>query len=114
VQQSGLSKQWDFSVAQEVLRAYGDVVKDTMRKVLAGIVAARQDAVQTDVVGFDEFDITDFSVETANAQSLLNLGIESPTLKRQVFKRVALKYLCDSRQEIKNQIAGEIDAQQFN
>jgi hypothetical protein len=114
VQQSGLSKQWDFSVTQEVLRAYGDVVKDTMRKVLAGIVAARQDAVQTDVVGFDEFDITDFSVETANAHSLLNLGIDSPTLKRQVFKRVALKYLCDSRQEIRNQIAGEIDAQQFN
>jgi hypothetical protein len=114
VQQSGLSKQWDFSVTQEVLRAYGDVVKDTMRKVLAGIVAARQDTVQTDVVGLDEFDITDFSVETTNAQSLLNLGIDSPTLKRQVFKRVALKYLCDARQEIKNQIAGEIDAQQFN
>ena len=112
--QSGLSKQWDFSVTQEVLRAYGDILKDTMRNVLHGIAAAREDDIRIDVVGLDEFDITDFSVETANAQSLLNLGIESPTLKKQVFKRVALKYLCDSRQEIKNRIAGEIEAQQFN
>ena len=41
---------------------------------------------------------------------VVNLGIESPTLKRQVFKRVALKYLCDARQDIKNRIAEEIDA----
>ena len=40
----------------------------------------------------------------------MNLGIESPTLKRQVLKRVALKYLCDARQEIKNRIVDEIDA----
>ena len=112
--QSGLSKQWDFSVTQEVLRAYGDVVKDAMRNVLHGVAAARQDNIRIDVVGLDEFDISDFSVEAGNAQSLLDLGIESPTLKRQVYKRVALKYLCDSRQEIKNQIAGEIEAQQFN
>ena len=112
--QSGLSKQWDFSVTQEVLRAYGDVVKDTMRNVLQGVAAARQDDIRIDVVGLDEFDINDFSVETGNAQSLLNLGIDSPTLKRQVYKRVALKYLCDSRQEIKNRIASEIEAQQFN
>ena len=112
--QSGLSKQWDFSVTQEVLRAYGDVVKDIMRNVLQGVAAARQDDIRIDVVGLDEFDINDFSVETGNAQSLLNLGIDSPTLKRQVYKRVALKYLSDSRQEIKNRIASEIEAQQFN
>ena len=34
VRQSGLSKQRDFSVTQEVLRAYGDAVKDTMKQVL--------------------------------------------------------------------------------
>ena len=112
--QSGLSKQWDFSVTQEVLRAYGDVMKDTMRKVLNGVASARQDDIGIDVVGLDEFDITDFSVETANAQSLLGLGIDSPTLKKQVFKRVAMKYLCDSRQEMKNRIADEIEAQQLS
>jgi hypothetical protein len=63
-----------------------------------------------DVTGVDEFDIGDFGTEASDAQSLLSLGIQSPTLKKQVFKRVALKYLSDARQEIKNRIADEIDA----
>lgn len=108
-QESGLSKQWDFSVTQEILRAYGDVVKGSIQNVLNAIVAARQDGLAVNVSGLDEFDITDFSVDAADAQSLLSLGIESPTLKRQVFKRVALKYLCDARQDIKNRIVDEID-----
>jgi hypothetical protein len=108
--QSGFSRQWDFSVTQEILRAYGDVVKGSISNVLNAIAAARQDDLLIDAVGLDEFDITDFATEAEDAKSLLALGIESPTLKKQVHKRVALKYLCDSRQDIKNQIAGEIDA----
>jgi hypothetical protein len=108
--QSGLSRQWDFSVTQEILRAYGAIVKDSIRNVLSAIVAARQDDLGVDVVGLDEFDITDFSTEANDAKSLLALGIQSPTLTKQIQKRVAMKYLCDSRQEIKNRIAEEIDA----
>lgn len=108
--QSGLSQQWDFSVTQEILRAYGHTVKDSMRGVLAMISAARQDGLQIDAVGMDEFDITDFSTEAADAQSLINMKIDSPTLTRQIYKRVALKYLCDARQDIKNVIAEEIDS----
>jgi hypothetical protein len=107
--QSGLSRQWDFSVTQEILRAYGDVVKDSMSLVLNAIAAARQDGIGIDAVGLDEFDITDFSTEASDAQALLNLGIESPTLKKQIHKRVALKYLCDARQDVKNRIVEEID-----
>src|SRR5206468_258559 len=40
---SGLSKMRDFSVTQEVLRAYGDMVKDAMKQVLGAIAEARQD-----------------------------------------------------------------------
>jgi hypothetical protein len=108
--QSGLSKQWDFSVTQEILGAYGNVMKDSMRNVVNAIAAARQDELVIDVTGLDEFDISDFSSEAKDAQSLLDLGIQSPTLTKQVYKRVALKYLSDVRQEIKNQIAEEIDA----
>jgi hypothetical protein len=110
-QQSGLSKQWDFSVTQEILGAYGNVMKDSMRNVMNRIAEARQDGLTIDVTGLDEFDITDFGTEANDAKSLLNLGINSPTLKKQVFKRVALKYLSDARQEIKNRIADEIDAE---
>jgi hypothetical protein len=109
LQQSGLSKQRDFSITQEVLRAYGDAVKDAMKQVLRAIAAARQDAVSVDVSGLDEFDIGDFSNELDDAKKLLNLDIGSPTLKKQIFKKLAFQYLCDVRQEIKNQVAEEID-----
>ncbi len=99
-----------FRVTQEILGAYGDVVKDSMRNILNDIAAARQDEMTVDVVGLDAFDITDFSSEANDAASLLKLGISSPTLTKQIYKRVALKYLCDTRQEIKDRIAAEIDA----
>lgn len=107
--QSGLSKQWDFSVTQEILGAYGDVMKDSMKNVLNAMAAARQDTMIVDVSGVDEFDIADFSSEANDVKNLLALGIESPTLKKQVFKRLALKYLSDARQDIKNRIVTEID-----
>jgi hypothetical protein len=106
---SGLSKQRDFSVTQEVLRGYGDLVKDTMKQVLRAIAEARQDGVSIDVSGMDEFDIGDFGTELDDARKLLELGIGSETLKQQVFKKLAFKYLCDARQEIKNRVAAEIE-----
>ena len=112
--QSGVSKQLDFSITEEILRAYGSIVKDGVRNVLTAISAARQDELAVDVAGMDEFDITDFGTDVQDAQSLLNLGVGSPTLRRQVFKRIALKYLADARQDIKNQIVAEIDAASGN
>jgi hypothetical protein len=61
----------------------------------------------------DQFDIDDFSSELDDAKKLLDLGIGSETLKKQVFKKLAFKYLCDAGQEIKNQVAEEIDARQY-
>ncbi|MGA2737568.1 MAG: hypothetical protein ABSG65_08965 [Bryobacteraceae bacterium] len=110
-QQSGASKQRDFSITQEVLRAYGDAVKETMKQVLRAIAATRQDNISIDVSGLDEFDIADFSSELDDARKLLTLGIQSDTLKKQVFKKLAFKFLSDVRQEIKTQIAQEIEAQ---
>jgi hypothetical protein len=109
--QSAASKQLDFTITQEVLRAYGAAVKDCIRRVLTAVSAAREDAVAISVTGMDEVDITSFGTELQDAKSLLQLGIDSPTLKRQIFQRLALKYLSDARQETKDQIAREIDAQ---
>jgi hypothetical protein len=107
--QSGLSKMRDFAITQEVLRAYGDAVKDTLKRVMRAVQTARCDDLQIDVSGLDDFDIRDFSTDLQDAERLLSLGIESPTMKRQVFKRLAYKYLCDVRQEVKDRIATEID-----
>jgi hypothetical protein len=107
--QSGLSKLRDFAITQEVLRAYGDAVKDSMKRVLKAVEAAREDGLDVDVAGMDEFDIGDFSSELADAERLLGLGIGSPTLKKQIYKKLALKYLCDVRQGVKDEIVREIE-----
>jgi hypothetical protein len=80
-----------------------------MKQTLWAIAAARQDGVTIDVAGMDEFDINDLGTELDDAQKLLSLGIESKTLKKEVFKRLALKYLSDARQDIKNKVAEEIE-----
>ncbi|MGD1091273.1 MAG: hypothetical protein ABSB35_04675 [Bryobacteraceae bacterium] len=107
--QSGLSKQMDASMTQQVLRGYGDCVKDQIRRILKAIAAAREDRVEIGVSGLDEFDIADFSTELSDAQQLLALGVDSPTLKKEIFKKLALKYLCDARQSVKDRIAEEIE-----
>ena len=107
--QSGLSKQLDFAVTQEVLGAYGDAVKDQARRLLKAINAARGDQLEISVTGMDEFDITDFTSELGDAKELLGLGIESPTLRKEVAKRLALKYLADAPQDVKDRIAEEIE-----
>jgi hypothetical protein len=107
--QSGLSKQRDFAITQEVLRAYGDTVKDTMKRVMKAIEVAREDGLTIDVSGLDEFDIGDFSGELDDADRLLGLGVRSKTLRKEIFKKLAFKYLCDMRQGVKDQISHEID-----
>jgi len=107
--QSGLSKQWEFTITQEVLRAYGDGVKESIKRVLRAIEGAREDNVTVSVMGLDEFEIGDFGTELADAQQLLAMGIESPTLKKQIFKSLAFKYLSDASQQTKELVAREID-----
>jgi len=108
--QSGLSKQMDFSITQEILRAFGDLLKSHLRQILHAITVARKDVLTVDISGLDEFDVGDFGVELENAKGLLALGVQSKTLKQQMFKKLAFKYLSDSRQDLKNRIAEEIDA----
>lgn len=107
--QSGLSKLRDFSITQEVLRAYGDAIKDLARRILRAAEEVREDGLQLSLSGMDEFDIGDFATELENARALLAMEINSPTLAKQVKKNLALKYLCDVRQDVKDRIAAEID-----
>ena len=109
-QQSGLSKQLDFATTDEVLGAYGAMVRQSMKQVLGAIAAARQDGVMPDVTGMDEFDIDDFGMSLENGAKLLALGVPSETLRKQVFKRLAFQYLADARQEVRSRVAQEIDS----
>ncbi len=112
--QSAASKQLDFTITHEILRAYGTAVKDCIRSIVTAITEAREDGIAVAVSGLDEVDISDFGTELQQAASLLQLGINSPTLRTQIYQRIAMKYLSDARQEIKNQVAQEINAQVTN
>ena len=94
----------------EVLRAYGDAVKEQIRRVLKAIEEAREDGLVVSVTGMDEFDIADLGTELEDAKALLALGVESPTLKKEMYKKLALKFLCDARQNVKDKVAAEIEA----
>ena len=107
--QSAASKQRDQMVTHEVLRAYGDMVKDFLRRTLELVAAARQDGVTVEVNGLDQFDVHDFSEELENARRLRDLDISSGTFTREMQKRLALKYLDDASQEVKSRVAGEIE-----
>ncbi len=107
--QSGVSKQRDHSVTHEVLRAYGDVLKDAMKNTLRMVAAARQDDLTVDVKGLDQFDIRDLSAELSEAAQMNQLVQSSPTFHKELQKRLALKYLDDSEPGLKNQIVREIE-----
>ena len=107
--QSGLSKRRDYAITEQVLQALGDKAKESIRNVLNGLRLARNDEIQIDVAGLDEFDFGEFEEELEQGRQLLELGIASPTLREQVFKKLALKYLCDIHPQLKNQICREIE-----
>jgi hypothetical protein len=107
--QSAASKQRDSAVTQEVLRAYGDLMKAFMRQTLWLIATARQDDTVIEVGGLDQFDVKEFTEELTNAQTLSLLVTGSNTFTREMQKKLALRYLEDSNQEVKDRVAGEID-----
>jgi hypothetical protein len=109
--QSAASKQLDFTITKEVLRSYAATVRDCIQRVIKAIVDAREDEVAVSVSGLDEVDLSDFATELQDAKDLLALGIESPTLRTQIYERLATKFLSEARQETKDQIASEIKAQ---
>lgn len=106
---SGLAKQRDFAITQEVLRGFGDSVKDALKRILRAIEFVREDGLTINVAGLDEFDIGDFASEVEDATKLLALNVGSKTLTKQIYKKLAFKYLCDERQQVKDTIAREID-----
>ena len=81
--QSAASKQLDFTITYEILRAYGTAVKDCIKKIVTAISDAREDGIVVSVAGLDEVDINDFGTELQQAANLLQLGINSPTLRSQ-------------------------------
>jgi hypothetical protein len=80
--QSALSKQLDFQMTQEVLRAYGVWVKSVMKKVLEAIVTARQDDIQVPSRAWMSWISAILPANLQQATNLLALGIPSADIQR--------------------------------
>jgi hypothetical protein len=110
-QVSGYSKRADYQITQEVLRAYGDSVKDTLKRLLQVLVRVRKDDLRISVSGLDEFEVGEFNEELDEAEKLFRLGLSSNTFRKQAFKKLAFKFLADINETTKERIAAEIEAQ---
>lgn len=107
--QSGVSKQRDFAVTLEVLRAYSKTVKELMLQVLNLTAKARKDEASFELSGMDDFDAPDLREEVETAGMLKELGLNSPRLEKEAAKRVALRYLEGCSQQTKDQVLEEIE-----
>ncbi len=108
-QVSGNSKRADYQITHEVLRAYGDAVKDTLKRLLQTLIRVRKDDIRISVSGLDEFEVGEFNEELDEAQKLLNMGLQSKTFRKQAFKKLAFKFLADINETTKERIATEIE-----
>ncbi len=110
-QLSGKSKRADHQITHDVLRAYGDAVKDTLKRILQTLIRVRKDDIRISVSGLDEFEVGEFNDELDEAQKLLNMGLQSKTFRKQAFKKLAFKFLADINETTKERIAVEIEEQ---
>ena len=84
--------------------------KTPIKKVITAVSDAREDGLLVSVSGLASWTSVTLGLSYRKRQ-ICSAGNGSPTLKRQVFQKLAFKYLSDIRQETKDQIAQEIDSQ---
>lgn len=112
--QSGNSKQEDRYATEVVLRAFGDVVRDSMQKILMWISYARGEDIEWDVSGFNTFDTDSMTEKLAQILQLRAINIHSETFAKEMEKRAVDEYLEDLNHETKTKIKAEIDKFDFD
>ncbi|MCC6591594.1 MAG: hypothetical protein IT168_33215 [Bryobacterales bacterium] len=106
--QSGFSKEMDMAPSRDVLNGFGDVIRAGMKNVLLDVAAIRGDDLTFNVTGFD-FDAED-PADIESDQATLDMSIPSSTLRKEIWKRAAMRKLKDARPEIRESVKAEIDA----
>lgn len=108
---SGESKQVDADAAEVCLRVYGAIAKEAIEQTLDLIASARgENDVCWSVEGLDSFNIGDMPTVVKAAADMQVLSIPSPTLRKEVFRRVADLMVPHAEQGTRAQIHEEIDS----
>lgn len=106
--QSGESKARDWQAMEVILSAYAGLVLEAM--LGAGqIVAKILKTSDPTVSGLDGWQQEDLETLLTQITTVIGLEIPSPTLKRELQKRVARRLLADAPSDLLRKIAKEID-----
>jgi hypothetical protein len=111
VGRSGESKQADNRPTEIVLQAFGRYVREPTERTLDLISQARGDDLKWTVGGADSYSIASLEELTDTTAAIKVLGVQSPTLLREVSKRVAAAALPGASETLLGEIEKEIDAE---
>jgi hypothetical protein len=108
---SGESKAWDYESTNIVLRAYGEIVRECMRRTLNAIAKARGESFEFDVTGLDEFSgIADLAEYLNTVDAAAKTIAKSETLRRVIDARIALTLAGTESEKTKREIIKEIES----
>ena len=107
--QSGISKQADKEPANDVLNAFGDVIRTAMQRVLSDVAVVRDyPSVGADVRGLS-FDGDDPAIEMDLITAARALNIPSERLDKELLKRVARLLIPDANQTLLDEVVADIE-----
>jgi hypothetical protein len=108
--QSGYSKEQDMLPARDILAALGEQVRGAMQNILQAAADRMDLNVAVDVQGFDFLDRTDVTELEVLQKAVTIMDINSPTLERELAKRIVRIELPDANRELLQQLDEEINS----
>lgn len=106
--QSGESKARDWQAMEVILSAYAGLVLEAMLAVgqIVAKILKTSDPIVSGLDGWQQEDLTELLNQIT---TVIGLEIPSPTLKRELQKRIARRLLADASSDLLRKIAKEID-----
>jgi hypothetical protein len=108
--QSGISKEQDMAPSNDVINAFGEIMRQHISTIMKLIAAIRQDKDLSFEVQGLQHDEDSMSGELADAGTVATLNIQSDTFHKESHKMVARKYLRKLPQTTIETVCAEIDS----
>jgi hypothetical protein len=106
---SGYSKELDMAPAQDMLDAFGEFMRGTVQQILTDVSDANGEDPKVISVAWPRYDSTVALEEIALGEGLDTIDVQSDTLYKVRDRRVAMAYMEDEAQELKDTVAEEIE-----
>jgi hypothetical protein len=107
--QSGVSKEADMTPSYEVCSVFGDLLRDASTAILGDVIALLTMQFTVEITGFD-FQESDAAGELGTANKVLEMGVPSETLEKELYKKSWRQALPEAGPDLSETIDREIDA----